>query len=71
LLERGIGCQVVYPGPVQQQPAYRDLDYKEGSLPVSEAHLKQILCLPMFAELTETEVRQVSEAIRTFYGRSS
>jgi dTDP-4-amino-4,6-dideoxygalactose transaminase len=70
LIERGIGCQVVYPGPVHFQPAYRHLGYKEDDFPVSEAHLKQLLCLPMFPELTEAEVRQVVETIREFYGKS-
>jgi dTDP-4-amino-4,6-dideoxygalactose transaminase len=71
LLERGIGCQVVYPGPVHAQPAYHHLGYGEADFPVAEAQLKQILCLPMFAELTEAEVRQVAETIREFYGRRS
>jgi len=69
LIEQGIGCQIVYPGPVHVQPAYRELGYEAGDFPVTMAHLEQILCLPMFAELTEAEVRQVAEAIRTFYGR--
>jgi dTDP-4-amino-4,6-dideoxygalactose transaminase len=69
LIEQGIGCQVVYPSPVHLQPAYRELGYEAGDFPVTEAQLEQILCLPMFAELTEAEVRRVAEAIRTFYGR--
>jgi dTDP-4-amino-4,6-dideoxygalactose transaminase len=67
LLERGIGCQVVYPRPVHHQPAYQQLGYTEEDFPVTEAQLKQILCLPMFAELTEAEVRQVAETIQAFF----
>lgn len=67
LAERGIGTQVVYPLEVPYQPAYRHLGYKEGDFPVSNAHVKEILCLPMFPELTEAEVRQVAGAIEEFF----
>ncbi len=67
LAERGIGSQVVYPLEVPYQPAYRHLGHKEGDFPVSNAHVKEILCLPMFPELTEAEVRQVAGAIEDFF----
>lgn len=67
LIERGIGCQVVYPGPVHYQPAYQHLGYREGDFPVTDAHLKQILCLPMFPELTASEVRQIAGTIQEFF----
>jgi hypothetical protein len=71
LLERGIGCQVVYPGPVPYQPAYRHLGHQAGDFPVADAQLQQILCLPMFPELTEAEVRQVANTIREFFAQKS
>jgi dTDP-4-amino-4,6-dideoxygalactose transaminase len=34
---------------------------------VADAHVKEILCLPMYPELTEAEVRQVAGVIRAFF----
>jgi dTDP-4-amino-4,6-dideoxygalactose transaminase len=67
LAAHGIGSQVMYPLEVPYQPAYRDLGYKMGDFPVADAQVKDILCLPMFPELTRTEVHQVTTAIREFY----
>jgi dTDP-4-amino-4,6-dideoxygalactose transaminase len=35
---------------------------------VARSLVPQILCLPMFAELTDEEVDRVGQAIRAFYG---
>jgi dTDP-4-amino-4,6-dideoxygalactose transaminase len=71
LAERGIGSQVMYPLEVPYQPAYRHLGYREGDFPVADAHVKEILCLPMYPELTEEEVRQVAGAIRAFFAEQT
>jgi dTDP-4-amino-4,6-dideoxygalactose transaminase len=68
LAERGIGTQVIYPELVPFQPAYAPLGYEPGDFPVAEAHKREILCLPLFPELTEDEVRTVARAIHDFYG---
>jgi len=67
LAERGIGSQNMYPLQVPYQPAYQHLGYKVGDFPVADAQVKEILCLPMFPELTEAEVRQVAGAIEEFF----
>jgi len=69
LAERGIGSQVMYPLEVPYQPAYQHLGHQEGDFPVADAHVKEILCLPMFPELTEEEVRRTANAIREFFAR--
>lgn len=71
LEERGIGTLIHYPVPVHLQPAYADLRYREGSLPVTEALSREVLSLPMYPELTDAEVRMVSEALREFLRRVS
>jgi dTDP-4-amino-4,6-dideoxygalactose transaminase len=67
LAERGIGSSPVYPLPVPYQPAYQFMGHKDGDFPVSDGHYKEILCLPMFPELTDGEVAEVAQAIRDFY----
>jgi dTDP-4-amino-4,6-dideoxygalactose transaminase len=68
LADRGIGTQVIYPELVPFQPAYASLGYERGDFPVAEACKREILCLPLFPELTEDEVRTVARAIHDFYG---
>ncbi len=67
LAERGIGSWPMYPLEVPYQPAYAHLGHKMGDFPVADAQVSEILCLPMYPELTEAEVRQVAAAIRAFF----
>ncbi len=68
LRERGIGTMIYYPLPLHLQGLYRDLNYGEGSLPVSEQAGREVLSLPMYPELTEEQIQQVAGAIREFLG---
>jgi dTDP-4-amino-4,6-dideoxygalactose transaminase len=65
---QGIGTSIHYPSPLHQQPAFRDLVAQEQSLPNAEKAARELLCLPMYAELREEEVDEVVGAIRKFYG---
>lgn len=67
LTEQGIGTQIIYPALVPFQAAYESLGYRRGQFPVAEAAAGEILCLPIFPELTEDEVRSIAAAVRTFY----
>jgi dTDP-4-amino-4,6-dideoxygalactose transaminase len=67
LAERGIGTQIMYPIEVPFQPAYAFLGHREGDFAVADAQVKDILCLPMFSELTDDEVRMVAAAVRGFF----
>jgi dTDP-3-amino-3,4,6-trideoxy-alpha-D-glucose transaminase len=66
LAERGIGTAVHYPLPLHLQPAFRGAA-AEGELPVAERAAREVLCLPMFPELADSEVDEVCEAIREFF----
>lgn len=67
LSERKIGSEIYYPLPLHLQPVFSYLGLKEGDLPVAEQAAKEVLALPMFAELTEPEIRRVVQAISDFY----
>jgi dTDP-4-amino-4,6-dideoxygalactose transaminase len=69
LTSRLIGTGLHYPGPLHLQGAYQSLGYGEGSLPVTEDAAATCLSLPMFPELTSSQIGRVAEAIRAFYGR--
>ncbi len=63
LTEKGIGSMVYYPVPIHLQPIYSHLPYKLGDLPESEAAAKEVLSLPIYAELTDAQVQYVAEAL--------
>ncbi len=66
LKKQGIGCGVYYPIPVHLQPAYAGHPARVP-LPVSDRASREVLSLPMFSELPETDVARVVEAVRGFY----
>ncbi len=68
LKERGIFTGIHYPVPNHLQPALKDLGYKEGDFPVTEQAVKEIISLPMFAEITDEEIKTVAEAVKEFFG---
>jgi dTDP-4-amino-4,6-dideoxygalactose transaminase len=64
LAERGVQTGIHYPIPVHLQPAYSDLGYSLGSLPQSEAAAREVLSLPMYAEMPEDHLKQAAAAVR-------
>jgi dTDP-4-amino-4,6-dideoxygalactose transaminase len=67
LADRRIGSEIYYPLPLHLQPVFSYLGVKAGDLPVAEQAAREVLALPMFPELTETEIRAVVESIAEFY----
>lgn len=66
LNKRGISTGIHYPLPLHLQPAYKHLGYGVGDFPVTEAITKEILSLPMYPELTESDIDRICEGIREF-----
>lgn len=64
LAERGVHCGIHYPLPLHLQKAYAGAGYGEGSLPVTERVAREIVSLPMYAELTEEQLSYTAEAVR-------
>ena len=60
----GVDTGIHYPIPIHLLKAHADLGYKEGDFPEAERAAKETLSLPLFAELTEAEVRTVCDAVR-------
>ncbi|MDB5452543.1 MAG: erythromycin biosynthesis sensory transduction protein eryC1 [Caulobacteraceae bacterium] len=58
-LAPAVQTNVHYPCPVHLQPAYEDLGYSRGDLPVAERLADETLSLPMFPEITPQQVDTV------------
>jgi dTDP-4-amino-4,6-dideoxygalactose transaminase len=59
-----MSSMIYYPVPLHLQAAYQDLGLKQGSLPVAEQAARDVLSLPMYPELTEEQIRTVSDAVK-------
>jgi dTDP-4-amino-4,6-dideoxygalactose transaminase len=60
LKKNGVGAGVHYPIPLHMQPAYDFMGYHPDDLPQSRAAGETVLSLPIYAELTEAQVKQVA-----------
>jgi len=67
LKSRGIGSQIIYPTAVPDQGAYAVTPCRVVSCERARSLTSQILCLPVFPELREEEVRAVAAAVSDFY----
>jgi dTDP-3-amino-3,4,6-trideoxy-alpha-D-glucose transaminase len=63
----GVQTGIHYPKGVHLQAAYAGLGYKEGDCPNAESAASQILSLPIFPQLTATEVEQIIRFVRIFF----
>ncbi|MFH1458860.1 MAG: DegT/DnrJ/EryC1/StrS family aminotransferase [Candidatus Omnitrophota bacterium] len=64
MIAAGIQTNIIYNIPLHLQKAYKDLNYKKGDFPVAEFIAKQILCLPMYAGLSENQAKYVTRNLR-------
>ncbi len=66
LASRKIGSEIYYPVPLHMQDALKCLGYGEGDFPEAERAAREVLALPMFAELRPDEQETVVAAIAEF-----
>jgi dTDP-4-amino-4,6-dideoxygalactose transaminase len=64
LQEAGVSTIIYYPIPIHRQPAYAELGYGPGSLPVTERLCTEVLSLPIFPELSGEQQQRVIEVLR-------
>ena len=61
----GIGTEIYYPVSLNCQKCFAYLE--AGSFPESETAAEQVMALPIFPELTDSEVQLVADAVAAFF----
>jgi dTDP-4-amino-4,6-dideoxygalactose transaminase len=70
LLKLGIETKVNYPIPLHLQECSYELGYTRGAFPVTERLAQTILSLPIYAELTDSQVGLVIDGVRSFFSKN-
>ena len=65
----GVNTIIYYPIPIHLQPAYKELGYKEGSLPITEKVCNQVISLPIFPELESVQQTYVIDIIKSIFNK--
>jgi dTDP-4-amino-4,6-dideoxygalactose transaminase len=65
----GIPTEIYYPQALHLQPAFEYLGYAAGQFPNSEAASEEVLALPVFPELAESQQASIVNAIADFYAK--
>ncbi len=65
--EHDIQTGIHYPIPIHLQKAYENFGHKVGDFPIAESQAKRLLSLPMFPELSEAQINQVTTATNNFF----
>lgn len=66
LSAKGISCGIHYPVPIHLQGAYSSLGLSRGSFPVAEKCADEVVSLPMYPELDESQIKYVSDSVKAF-----
>jgi dTDP-4-amino-4,6-dideoxygalactose transaminase len=68
LTARGIGSEIYYPVPLHLQKCFDYLGHAPGDFPESERAAREVLALPVYPELDESQLKHVVASIAEFYG---
>ncbi|HEX9908387.1 MAG TPA: DegT/DnrJ/EryC1/StrS family aminotransferase [Thermoplasmata archaeon] len=67
---KGVGVGLNYEIPIHLQPIYRQMyGFKEGMLPVTEKCCREVIAIPMFADITPEQIRYVVDCVKEFYSK--
>jgi dTDP-4-amino-4,6-dideoxygalactose transaminase len=71
LRQRGIPTEIYYPICLHLQPAFAYLGCQPGQLPNAELASQEVLALPVYPELKDSQQESVVHAIADFYARKN
>jgi dTDP-4-amino-4,6-dideoxygalactose transaminase len=65
LRDYGIGALIHYPIPLHLQKVYKNLGFKKGDFPVAERVSKEIVSLPIYPYLKETQIKFIAKTLKS------
>jgi UDP-2-acetamido-2-deoxy-ribo-hexuluronate aminotransferase len=71
LAANGVTTETYYPVPLHRQPCFAELGHRAGEFPNAEAACAHAVALPLYPDLTDSQVDRVCELIRAFYTGST
>lgn len=66
LKNNGIGFGIYYPSPLHLMPLFAHYGHRKGSFPISERVCERILALPLYPNLSDSDVETVCAALKSF-----
>jgi len=66
----GVQAGIHYPLPIHLQPAWQHLGYREGDLPITEVWARECLSLPIYPDMSESQLARVVAEVRAFFSGS-
>ena len=66
LSDQGIGTAIHYPIPPHLSKAYSYLGFQEGDFPITEKYSRELLSLPLYEGMTDSEINYVINTINGF-----
>jgi dTDP-4-amino-4,6-dideoxygalactose transaminase len=67
LKKEGVSSVVYYPLPLHLQDALKNLGYREGDFPEAEKASREVLSLPIYPELEDSDVEKIAGIIRRVF----
>jgi dTDP-4-amino-4,6-dideoxygalactose transaminase len=67
LKEKGVGTAIYYPLGLHMQKCFSELGYRPGDFPITEKACREVLALPMYAELKPEQQDHVVSCVAEFY----
>lgn len=69
LSSQGVATAIYYPLSLHLQDVFKSLGYNLGDFPESERAQEEVLSLPMYPELTEEQIEEITKAVKKFLSR--
>jgi dTDP-4-amino-4,6-dideoxygalactose transaminase len=70
LESKGIPTMIYYPVPLHLQKAYKNVEFGEGSFPVTEELSKIVISLPIHTEMANEQTDYICAVIKNYFGEN-